>query len=680
MQKLIRPFFIFIMILSFIASLFIIAGAVFLYKYSDDRVNEELLQQIKISQENEFYRFDRSDGYINSTPILMESITGQKEGYTEFQDMPRNLINAFISIEDKRFFSHNGIDYLRSTRAIINYMLKSKDSFGGSTITQQLVKNITGNDKRIIERKISEAFCALELERKYDKTEIIEMYLNIINLSNGCIGVGEAADYYFSKNVSELTLKECATLAAIVKNPSKYDPVTNPENNKTRTKTVLTCMLQQGHIDKNEYLTALEEDPIITKRGQGKRDCNSWYIDAVIEDVIVALSEKYNISKQNASLLFYKGGYRIYTAIDEKMQSIVENYYSEMDNFTADGNYDGLQSSAIIIDSNSGDVLALVGAIGEKKGNRILNYATQTKRPPGSTIKPLSVYTPAIEKGIVNWSSIIEDSPIITLKNGAPWPQNANRTYAGNITVKYALENSLNTVAVKLLNKIGNSESFDFLTDKLGISSLDKKRDMGDASLALGQPSQGITLRELVAAYTVFNDGVVRKSRTYYKVTDMNGRIILDNAPDEEKVISPETAAIMTKLLQCVIETGSANGYISLNQITEVAGKTGTSQANKDKYFVGFTPSLIAGVWTGYPNPRPLDAFGGNISAVYWDDIMNEIAQKTDYFRKNKFHIPNTVKKYSYSVDDGKLPHDYLSSEKTEEGWFIYDDPILSIN
>ena len=668
------------MILSFIASLLIIAGAILLYRYSDDSVNEELLEQVKASKQNEFYRYERTADFLNSTPILIETATQKKACYTEYGDIPQNLIDAFVSIEDKRFFSHNGIDYIRSAKAVINYITKSKDSFGGSTITQQLVKNITGNDKRIIERKISEAFCAIEIEKRYDKTEILEMYLNIVNLSHGCIGVGEAADYYFSKEVSKLTLKECASLAAIVKNPSKYDPITNPENNERRAQTVLSCMLQQNYISENEYSLALEEPLIIQRSEKGSKSYNSWYIDAVIEDVIKGLSEKYGISREKASLLFYKGGYRIYTAMDEKIQCIAENYYANLENFSIDGVYDGLQSSAIIMDFDTGDILALVGSVGAKKGDRILNYATQTKRPPGSTIKPLSVYAPAIEKGIINWSSIIEDSPLKTLENGSTWPQNANRTYVGNVTVKYAIENSLNTVAVKLLQKVGNNEVFEFLTGKLGITSLDKANDMGDASLALGQPSKGITLRELVSSYTVFDEGIVKSSRTYYKVTDMNGKIILDNSPDARSVISAETAAIMTKLLQCVVETGSANGYITVNNLTEVAGKTGTSQSNKDKYFVGFTPSLIGGIWTGYPNPKPLDAVGGNISAVFWDDIMNEISQSTDYFSKRIFHIPGTVKKYSYSLDDGRLPGDYISSDHIEEGWFRYDDNMLSIN
>lgn len=679
MQKLIRPFFIFIIILSFFTSVCIIVGAIYLYKYSADKVNDEILEQVKQTHENQFYRFDRSIEYVNPTPILMENINNKNVEYVEYENISKDLINAFVAIEDKRFFKHNGIDYIRSARAVFNYLTRSKDRSGGSTITQQLVKNLTGNDKRMVERKISEAFCALDLERKYDKTEIMEMYLNIINLSHGCIGVGEAADYYFSKDAASLTLKECACLAAIVKSPSKYDPVLHPENNSERARTVLLCMLEQGFITGDEYRKAIDEHLNINKKEKGNKEYNSWYIDAVIDDVIEDLAKKYGVSKQNASLLFYKGGYRIYTAMDEKIQSILEEYYLDVDNFSIDGRYDGLQSSSIIIDSDTGDILALIGAVGKKNGDRILNYATQTKRPPASTIKPLSVYALAIQKGIANWSSIIEDSPVITLKDGSPWPLNASRTYEGNVTVRYALENSLNTVAVKLLHEIGNKESFEFLTEKLGISSLDKSNDMGDAALALGQPSKGITLRELVTAYSMFNDGNVRKSRTYYKVTDYNGRIILDNSPKEEKVISQETAAIMTKLLQAVIETGSANGYITLNEFTEVAGKTGTSQSNMDKCFVGFTPSIICGVWTGYPNPISLDKIGGNVSAIFWDEIMCEINKNTDYFKEKVFRIPSTIKKYSYSIESGKLPQ-FNSSDKIEEGWFVYNDALLGIN
>lgn len=680
MQKLIRPFFIFLMILSFIASILIIVGAISLYKYSSDKVNDELLEQVKQSHENQFYRFERSGEYVNPTPVLIEQKNNKSAGYVEYENISQNLINAFIAIEDKRFFKHNGIDYIRSTHAVFNYLTRSKDRSGGSTITQQLVKNLTGNDKRLVERKISEAFCALDLERKYDKTEILEMYLNVVNLSNGCIGIGEATEFYFSKDAASLTIKECACLAAIVKSPSKYDPILHPDNNAERAKTVLLCMLDQGYINENEYRKAIDEPLCINKNEKGIKKYNSWYIDAVIDDVIEDLARKYGISKQSASLLFYKGGYRIYTAMDNEIQSILEEYYLDIDNFSIDGSYDGLQSSSIIIDPDTGDILALVGAVGHKNGDRILNYATQTKRPPASTIKPLSVYALAIEKGIVNWSSIIEDSPVTTLKNGSLWPQNASKTYAGNVTIRYALENSLNTVAVKLLHEIGNKESFEFLTEKLGVSSLNRSKDMGDAALALGQPSSGITLRELVTAYSMFNDGIMRKSRIYYKVTDSNGKIILDNTAKEEQVISPETAAIMTKLLQAVIETGSANGYITINEFTEVAGKTGTSQSNMDKCFVGFTPSLICGVWTGYTNPAPLDRIGGNISAIFWDEIMYKINEKTEYFKDNIFRIPTTVRKYSYSTTDGKLPRNFTCSDKMEEGWFVYNDKLLGIN
>jgi penicillin-binding protein 1A len=321
-----------------------------------------------------------------------------------------------------------------------------------------------------------------------------------------------------------------------------------------------------------------------------------------------------------------------------------------------------------VIDPYSGDILGIAGAIGKKSGNRLQNFATTTKRPSGSAIKPLSVYAPAIEKGLIQWSTVIVDSPITNSNGDRPWPMNASRTFEGNVDIKYAVENSLNTVPVKILKQLGNSYSFDFITEKLRIKSLNKDADIGDASLALGQHSVGISLLELSAAYSVFEDGIMCKPRSYYKVTDFNGRIILDNVSEQEAVISKETAAIMTKLLEGVVENGTAKGMISLDENISVAGKTGTTQNNCDRYFIGYTPELLAGVWFGYEYPKDLSDFGGNISAYIWNDVMTEIYQNTLYGNTQKFKVPETVKKLNYLADFGTIDGD--DSFEIKEGWF----------
>ncbi len=678
MKRFTRFVLIFFIVMFIIISILIVCSAFVLHSHSSSKVEPEMIEAISSYGETKFYCVERMGGSArdNTKEIIGASLTkGGKFDYAEYNTIPNDLKNAFISIEDKRYFDHNGIDYRRSLSAAVNLIFTGNASFGGSTITQQLVKNLTGNDQKNINRKLSEAFCAMDLERYHDKTEILEMYLNIINLAHGCRGVGAASKYYFSKSVSDLSLCECAALAAITNNPSKYDPKKNPENNKKRRNTVLKCMHEQGYISEDEYKNALAEELILKVSSDQCNKINSWYIDTVIEDVIADYAKKYNISKQNASVLLYRGGYKIYTAMDEKIQMIVDDYFNDTNNFPKDSNGENPLSSMIIIDPNSGDVLAIAGNIGEKRGNRIQNYATDTKRPPGSTIKPLSVYTPALEKGLIEWSSIFEDSPIeINKKNGRSWPANANGKYVGDVTIKHAVANSLNTIAVKVLKIVGNKESFDFLQNELNISSLDQRYDMGDASLALGQPTRGLTLRELTSAYSIFQSGIMCSSRTYYKVTDRNGRVILDNSPKQNRVISEETASIMTKLLQTVITEGTASHYITLDNI-EVAGKTGTTQFGYDKYFVGYTPQLLAGVWQGYEIPKTVDCYQGNYAVCIWDDIMNLIYnERSGPQVQGSFKISGNVQQYSYNKNTGK-PFDLFDDPSDiEYGWFDIKD------
>ncbi len=665
-------------ILSLISSALIIVSASFLYKYSKSRIDESLIAATHSYGKTTLYAYNSSSQNDHKGTLSFDEYstidTGINHKYVTYDKLSADLINAFVAIEDKRFFEHNGIDYLRSIKAVFNYLLGGTSSFGGSTITQQLVKNLTGNDDISVSRKMSEAFCALDLEEKYDKSEIMEMYLNIINLSNGCRGVGAASEYFFSKDVDKLTLCEVATIAAITNNPSKYDPVRHSENTRQRRDTVLLCMYNQGYIDENEYKNSINQPIMLDINKHYSPDhINSWYTDMVIEDVTNDLAKKYNISKRSASYLLLSGGYKIYTPVNVSIQSILDEYYSDKCNFASPLTDKHPQSSMIVIDPYSGDILGIAGAVGIKTANRIQNYATNTLRPPGSSIKPLSVYAPALENGIIEWSTLIEDSPITAESEySSPWPMNANKKYIGSVNIKYAIENSLNTVPVKLLKKLGNENSFDFLNKKLLIHSLNRSTDMGDASLALGQPSYGISLRELVSAYSIFQEGIMSRSRSYYKVTDSHGNIILDNFSEQIPVISRENASIMTKLLQNVVSNGTASGMIRLSEKTEVAGKTGTTQYNNDKYFVGYTPELLAGVWLGYEYPEPLNGFGGNFSAIIWDDIMSRIYSKSNYSKSKKnFYVPDTVQLLTYDKKTGEFPDDTCDPNDIEIGWFV---------
>ncbi len=673
MAKLFKFILISVSVLAIIGTVLTVFAAIYLNKYRSSSVDPELLNISYGSQKTEFYYYDFSDRESREgTPILIENcnIANVKYKFTPLSGMSEHLKNAFIAIEDKRFYSHSGVDYIRTASAAFNYVFGTGD-FGGSTITQQLVKNLTGEDEFSIERKLKEAFSAINLEESYDKTQILETYLNIINLSDGCRGVGAASEYFFSKTPSALTLPEAATIASITNNPSYYNPQKHPENNKKRRDTVLLCMLEQGFIDELEYREAIAT-PIELNMSEkySAEKVNSWYIDTVTEDVIDDLAKEYGITKSSAALMLSRGGYKIYTAMDKEIQETVEGYYSELSHFPADRSGSYPQSSIIIIDQRNGDILGISGAIGKKSGNRIQNFATTTRRPSGSAIKPLSVYAPAIEKGIINWSTVIEDSPVRTV-NGKPWPSNVNKQYAGRVDVKEAVEHSLNTVAVKVLEMLGNEESMSFLKESLLISGLDEEKDIGAASLALGQHSEGITLRELTAAYSIFDDGVMSKPRSYYKVTDSFGRVILDNTALDKAVISRENAAIMTKLLENVVDDGSAKNGISLDKKINVAGKTGTSGDNKDRYFIGYTPELLCGVWYGYEYPKDLSYFGNNKAMLLWDRVMTRIYERTSSVAGiEDFDVPPGVQRLSYDPETGELITSRADAEKVKNGWF----------
>ena len=682
MKRGIKIFSIILMIGAVLSACTAAIAFVYLSRFKESRVSDELLDISDVAEPTRFYCYNFSDRESRTgEKMIVESTSlgnNVKYKFVQFSDVPQNLINAFIAIEDKRFYDHTGVDPYRSSRAALNYVLRGHSSFGGSTITQQLVKNLTGESDISPTRKIKEAFCALNLEDTLDKSEIIELYLNIINLSDGCRGIGAAAEHFYSKTPSELSLSECATIASITNNPSKYNPRMHPENVIKRRNIVLEKMLELGYIDEFECKNAKAEPIRLNLSQSDNEKVNSWYIDMVIDDVISDLCDKFGMSREYASFMLYRGGYKIYTAMDMNVQKIVEEYYNDLSNFPCDEEGSLPQSSMIIIDPATGDILGVAGAVGVKRGNRVQNYATQAKRPSGSAIKPLSVYTPAFEDEIINWSSIVDDSPVF-LSQGKPWPKNANGEYAGNVTIKYAVEHSLNTVPVKLLDEIGASRSFDFLVEGLHIKNLDRKVDMGSASLALGQSSKGITLRELTGGYTVFSNGIMSKPRSYFKVTDSNGQIILDNTANQEKVISTETAAIMTKLLECVVENGTARGLISLDERVSVAGKTGTTQGNCDRFFVGYTPNLLASVWFGYEYPRSLDEFGGNFAAIFWDEVMTKIYEETEYRKMaSSFSVPHSIYRLTYNSLTGKAPLPEDEPLLLEDGWFKKtDDHIL---
>ena len=542
------------------------------------------------------------------------------------------------------------------------------------------VKNLTGYTDRTPDRKLTEIFSALDLERRVDKDTILTVYLNVINLGDGCVGVGAAAEDYFGKSASELTLNECAAIAAITQNPTRYNPRTHPEDNERRRGVILSEMHRQGYITEEAYRTAVNTPLTLCDVTQAPAPVTSWYTEMVAADVLRDLQARLGYTYEKAALLLSRGGLSIETTVDENLQAILTDYYGREDNFPT-GTNGRPQSSAIIIDPYSGDILAVAGAVGRKDAYYLQNYATSTKRPAGSAIKPLGVYAPALKEGIITWGSIYEDSPTLE-KQGRPWPKNADGLYRGRVTVRDAVAHSLNTVPVEIVNTLGLEKSFDFLRDTLHMDSLvpassSSANDMTLSSVALGQQHGGVTVRELTAAYTIFTEGLYRPPVSYRRVLDGEGRVLLENKPSGERVLTSAEASLMTRLLETVTEDGTARG-LSLKDDAgiPVAGKTGTTQNNCDRWFVGYTPNLLCGVWMGYDYPVPLDGIDGNPCLTVFDDVISACEAAYEGGGRVDFDRDPTVIPVKICPLTGEIATPECYAALTENnlpktGWFI---------
>lgn len=571
--------------------------------------------------------------------------------WVDYENIPEDMEHALVAIEDKRFYNHKGVDWYRTVGAFGSMFLTMRNDFGGSTLTQQLIKNLTGKDDVTVQRKLVEIFQALETEKTYTKEQIVEWYLNIVYFGQGCWGIQTAAQTYFGKDVWDLSLAECASIVGITNNPSKYDPfgaamITDPDTgksysnrewNKRRQETILHEMYDQGYISYSEYTSAVKEElNFIRAENEGyTQHIYSYYEETVINDVLEDLMEQKNITIDAARLMLYNGGYQIYCCLDKDIQDKVDEVYEDLDGLPKSYRppEQQLQSAIVVMDPYTGSIVALRGGVGEKTINFGLNRATVSERPPGSSIKPLSVFGPAMEFGYITQTTLVNDAPpggSIKLDGKPDWyPANASRTYRGVTTIRTALAYSLNTVSAQILDKISCGVSFDFLTTRLGFTSLvDADRDY--APLALGEFTNGVTVREMAQAYCAFvNDGIFTHSRTYTRVTDSNGTVILDNEPDTIKAFSSNTAANMCNMLENCI-TGGIAGAAHFSGMS-VAGKTGSSGDNRDRYFCGFTPYYVAACWTGYDMPETMYFNGANPALQIWKKVMQPIHEGLEY-------------------------------------------------
>jgi penicillin-binding protein 1A len=565
--------------------------------------------------------------------VALASLHGKENRvWVAYKNIPTYMEKAAVSIEDKRFYEHQGVDWYRTAGAFGNMFLSMKNDFGGSTITQQLIKNLTKEDDITVQRKILEIFRALKLEKMYKKWEIMEWYLNVSYFGESCNGVGTAAKTYFDKEVWDLDLAECACIIGITNNPSKYDPYISRSNNKERQELILKEMYDQGYINNDQYTQAVNE-ALVFKRGENEeysQPINSYYVDAVIEDVLKDLVEEKGINQDTAEDLLYNGGLQIYSCLDTKAQNIIDGIYNDPANFPTVKSPSGqsLQSAVVLLDPYTGEVKALSGGIGQKTGNLIFNRAVDALRPPGSAIKPLAVYGPAVDQGLISPSTLVDDNPDLHL-NGTSWyPRNAGGGNAGIITIQKALTNSINTVSAQILDKLTPSVSYDYLKDRLGVVSLvDSDRDY--APLALGQLTNGITVREMAQAYDAFpNDGVFTYARTYTQITDSKGNLLLDNPAKTDVAFKANTAWTITYMLNIAATYGT--GSESYFGTMPHAGKTGSSSDYCDRWFVGFTPYYVAAVWTGYDTPARMYVTG-NPAAQIWKKIMQPLHDGLEY-------------------------------------------------
>ena len=581
------------------------------------------LNDFTLNQSSIIYYKDSNGDYQKLTTVK----SSENRIWIDGDQIPQHMKDALVAIEDKRFYTHKGVDWFRTAHAALN-MFTGGSTFGGSTITQQLIKNLTQQDDITVQRKLLEIFQALDLEKNYDKDEILEYYLNAVYFGEGCYGVQTAAQTYFGKDAKDLSVAEAASIVGITNLPTYYDPFYSVENNKERQENVLREMYKQGYLKKAEYEEAKNEELDFVRGENSPSSSNvySYYEEVVLSDVIGDLAKAKGISRNAASQLVHNAGYEIYACIDKDIQAKVDAIYTDPEKLpkTYGSTKSQLQSAIVIIDQATGEIKALRGGTGDKTINYGLNRATGTTRPPGSSIKPIAVYGPAVEYGLISPSTLVldKDEKHVQLTHTSWYPKNSPPGYDGIITITTALQKSKNTVAAQIVDKLTPSASLEFLRSRLGVTSLIDS-DADYAAMALGEPHYGITVREMAQAYTALaNDGVFTYSRTYTMVKDRSGKIILDNQPQTIQAFSQETARTMTYMLNNAATYGT--GHESRLSNMPVAGKTGTTSANRDRWFCGYTPYYTCAVWTGYDTPETM-AFSGNPATQIWQKVMSAV-------------------------------------------------------
>ncbi len=655
----------------------IMGGAVFAWVKSSDPITPEQLNITKLT----------SFIYDKDSKEIAQIKGSENRVLVDHSEIPDNMRNAFIAIEDKNFRTHNGMDFKRFVGAGFWYVATFGNApYGGSTITQQLVKNITGNEESTPKRKVQEAWQAMQLEKVLSKDQILDNYMNRITTGYGCYGVQAAAKKFFNKDVKDLSLAECASIAGITKSPGLYDPTLGEENkarNKERQETILGEMLDQGYISQNEHDEAVAETLKFYEGSQEETsttsNVQSYFVDYVITQVKKDLMEQYKLSDDEAGLRIYNNGLKIYTTQDSDVQKVMDEEFTNINNFPANKTISNpdmqAQAAMLILDPATGQIRGMYGSYGQKTGNFTLNRATSMKRQPGSSFKPLAVYGPAIDLGIITPATAVDDVPTYmdTRNPNTPYPRNVESgTYEGLMPIRRAITKSQNVVAAKVWKDyLGVQNSLDYLK-KIHID----RPNEGYVSMALGGLNEGVNPLQMAAAYVPFdNKGVYLEPIAYTQVTDEKGNVLLDKKKDQESNIAykESTSFLMTSMMRDVVTSGTASGQVpgtnlrygqvknSAGKIIPTAGKTGTTSDNYDKWFVGYSPYYVGATWYGYNYPKSLKSAEYNQSLLLWNKVMNRIHSKLEV--KDFDPAPDNVVKKSVCIYSGKAPGPYCKDD-----------------
>lgn len=585
--------FLFIMIALFIIGTGVVLGVI--SGIIDETKNIELedLQLLKLTTK-----------ILDKNENTLTTLSYENRVIADYKDMPQYFIDAVTSIEDERFFTHKGVDVKRTAGAVFTYIIHGgKSNFGGSTITQQLVKNTMEDDDTTWQRKVREWYRALTLEKKLNKEQIFEAYVNKIYMGDGAYGVEVAAQNYFGKSVKDINLAESAVLAAIIQSPESTNPYKSDEAKEKlieRQHLVLKQMLKLNKITEDEYNEALNYNLEFKKKeNNGDTEVQSYFVDAVIEQVIEDLMEAQGISRGDAISKIYSAGYTIYSTEDPDVQKAIDNAYSNERLFYTNNDGTFMQGASVVIENSTGNVVGLIGGADEKKADRVLNRATDVPRQPGSTMKPLGAYGPAFELGTSYPAKGVDDCQLVgsTTNFG-----NYYGYFNGYVTAREAINKSMNLPALRTTQSVGVDYAFNFAKN-CGLTHLvasGASNDKNIASLALGGLTKGATVMDMASAYsTIANGGVYIEPKLYTKVVDKDGKEVLVNNNEAKRVMKDTTAYMLTNCLRTVVTNGTGAGTITAGNMP-IVGKTGNTNDDLDQWFVGFTPYYTIASWNGY--------------------------------------------------------------------------------